>query len=632
MSQQGRPVETVLAGEAGAAAAFSGMHDSVILLVAAFAAARSLPLQKAKLDADSLAISAMAVLWGLVCIFESYRAYRGELLAAKVLLPLAAGLAASLFPRSRTAIGLSYTVVFAVWLVLKVPFSWDSEYWQAQTDATVVCTLTLLKAAPFVPMISTTVRLQMAVFYLGAGFWKINTSFLDPASSCASIYIAQLLDVLGMESALPTAARTAAVHAGPLLTIVGELSIGLLLLVPRRSWAKLGVALALLLHLGIALTPPPNNIAEYGTMSALRLAWLFPHAVATAMAEPGWLAVHAGSGALLLAVLAARGPLFVWGGLDGWRAHLAASDEPLGDLLGGLDLPAGLYGFACSLFLRALVLDKGPPVEKVQKGRLKFRRARGPRLLLGTLFVVTAVWYAFGTIVMGVLDVSSPNMFSNVRMQGGSNHLLLPTALLQKWHRDHGATSAYSGGVVRVESTNSTLFLSTHPSELTPVLRPAAISYLVDAGHSGRQWNAAVAQVIGAFAVPPNPAASGGAFVRYTIPAFAVRELVRRARASGEAFELIYEQLYGAGGDEEWRTASAGRRVKLNEDGAGGRSCVVAVPGSSGTVWEDCAKEELVLQGPPSAWEPLNWLGYGQSFNSYVVDAPKGGELHCYGS
>ena len=151
------------------------MHDSIILLVAAFAAARSLPLQKAKLDADSLAISAMAVLWGLVCIFESYRAYRGELLAAKVLLPLAAGLAASLFPRSRTAIGLSYTVVFAVWLVLKVPFSWDSEYWQAQTDATVVCTLTLLKAAPFVPMISTTVRLQMAVFYLGAGFWKINT-------------------------------------------------------------------------------------------------------------------------------------------------------------------------------------------------------------------------------------------------------------------------------------------------------------------------------------------------------------------------------------------------------------------------------------------------------------------------
>ena len=80
---------TVLAGEAGAAAAFSGMHDSVILLVAAFAAARA-PAAKAKLDADSLAISAMAVLWGSSASSNPTRV-RGELLAAKVLLPLAAG-------------------------------------------------------------------------------------------------------------------------------------------------------------------------------------------------------------------------------------------------------------------------------------------------------------------------------------------------------------------------------------------------------------------------------------------------------------------------------------------------------------------------------------------------------------
>ena len=40
----------------------------------------------------------------------------------------------------------------------------------------------------------------------------------------------------------------------------------------------------------------------------------------------------------------------------------------------------------------------------------------------------------------------------------------------------------------------------------------------------------------------------------------------------------------------------------------------------------------LVLQPPPSAWQPLNWLGFGQSWNSYVVDAPAGRELHCYGS
>ena len=113
-----------------------------------------------------------------------------------------------------------------------------------------------------------------------------------------------------------------------------------------------------------------------------------------------------------------------------------------------------------------------------------------------------ALWYSFGSIVAGTLDISSPNMFSNVRMQGGSNHLLLPTALLQRWHRHAGAASAFSGGVVRVESTNSTLFLSIHPGEFTSVLRPAARRYLVDAGHSGRLWNSAVGQVVGTFVMP----------------------------------------------------------------------------------------------------------------------------------
>ena len=78
--------------------------------------------------------------------------------------------------------------------------------------------------------------------------------------------------------------------------------------------------------------------------------------------------------------------------------------------------------------------------------------------------------------------------------------------------------------------------------------------------------------------------------------------------------------------------------MTLHEDGAGGRSCVVELPSSSmvssllSSATEPCAADELVLQGPPSAWQPVNWLGFGQSWNSYVVDAPAGRELHCYGS
>ena len=249
------------------------MQEYVLLLATLGAALRGLPLPKQP-DADALAISALAALWGLVCVFESFRAYRGTLIDARVLLLLICGLAVTLgAPRSRFFVVVGYSVVLALWVVLKVPYSWDSEYWQVQTDATVVASLCLLPASLVVPAIYETVRLQMAVFYVAAAFWKINTAFLDPTTSCASIYIAQLLDVLVPASlTVPAAARTAAIRAGPLLTIVGELSIGLLLLAPAtarlRPLRKFGVGLALLFHLGIAVTPPPNNISEYDASSA----------------------------------------------------------------------------------------------------------------------------------------------------------------------------------------------------------------------------------------------------------------------------------------------------------------------------------------------------------------------------
>ena len=168
------------------------MQEYVLLLATLGAALRGLPLPKQP-DADALAISALAALWGLVCVFESFRAYRGTLIDARVLLLLICGLAVTLgAPRSRFFVVVGYSVVLALWVVLKVPYSWDSEYWQVQTDATVVASLCLLPASLVVPVIYETVRLQMAVSYVATAFWKINTAFLDPTTSCASIYIAQV--------------------------------------------------------------------------------------------------------------------------------------------------------------------------------------------------------------------------------------------------------------------------------------------------------------------------------------------------------------------------------------------------------------------------------------------------------
>ena len=60
--------------------------------------------------------------------------------------------------------------------------------------------------------------------------------------------------------------------------LVGELvlSTALLLAAGGRGGARaapLGVSLALLLHLGIALTPPPNNIGAFSVIMACRAAW-----------------------------------------------------------------------------------------------------------------------------------------------------------------------------------------------------------------------------------------------------------------------------------------------------------------------------------------------------------------------
>ena len=115
------------------------MQEYVLLLATLGAALRGLPLPKQP-DADALAISALAALWGLVCVFESFRAYRGTLIDARVLLLLICGLAVTLgAPRSRFFVVVGYSVVLALWVVLKVPYSWDSEYWQVQTDGDLWC-------------------------------------------------------------------------------------------------------------------------------------------------------------------------------------------------------------------------------------------------------------------------------------------------------------------------------------------------------------------------------------------------------------------------------------------------------------------------------------------------------------
>ena len=84
-----------------------------------------------------------------------------------------------------------------------------------------------------------------------------------------------------------------------------------------------------------------------------------------------------------------------------------------------------------------------------------------------------------------------------------------------------------------------------------------------------------------------------------------------------EAFELIYTNLPGATGDEQWRAKAAGRTVKLVVHERGRESCLVPPAGSGDA--ESCQPDDLALAPfpEPDLWSaPLDAiLGSLQSWN-----------------
>ena len=135
--------------------------------------------------------------------------------------------------------------------MVRVPRAFDAEYLGAITDATVGLGA-LFKACP-----EAAIRWEMGLFYIAAALWKVNTAFLDPRYSCGTTYAVQLLCALTTGGSKDYLTRVV-VAAMPWVTVALEGGIGIAAL---GHWTKLAVLLCVALHTGIALTPPPNNIA-----------------------------------------------------------------------------------------------------------------------------------------------------------------------------------------------------------------------------------------------------------------------------------------------------------------------------------------------------------------------------------
>ena len=167
---------------------------------------------------------------------------------------------------------------------------------------------------------------------------------------------------------------------------------------------------------------------------------------------------------------------------------------------------------------------------------------------VSTRQITISLVYAFLLPVLGLQEKSGCLMFSQLRLHGGSNHLVLPTSLLQRVFIDARADHAFAGGVVRVEETNLEWVGNTfaeHMGERTQRLVrevakvPAQYVWAAKATSQPRS-------------VPPPR------FMRHTLSNLGLRQLLQTASNQRDDFWLRFTRLEGAEGDEAWRTSSGG--------------------------------------------------------------------------
>ena len=475
----------------------------------------------------------------------------------------------------------------------QAPMHFDSALWCMQTDLAVLLALAL--GGDLDGTCGWVVRGQMSLFYLASGFWKMNSAFLDPRTSCASILFLQLLEYLPPLLTPPALSRLLCVIA-PWTTVLGEMAIGALLLGNRRARC-VGFALAVVLHLMIAITPFPNQIPTFGMFCVARLFFALPECMAAAQAEvicllqlrwPGSKNAVSASGSLLRsdsARMLAR--LLVVGSVG---AAVGINNNPSMDVNWAIPYYVFLTWIgAYAVYFALLQQPESEPVAGPGSGSSKPKRSAGtpPPAAAGAgagaaaaaaagggwCLIAICVIYTFGFQVLGVMELSLANPFASLRMHGGSNHLIMPTGLLQisagsespvlagdgssSSSSSSAAQLALAGGVVRVEECTSAAINAVYPAECTSMLSPRVREMLIDAGHVGRQFAPSVRRALGpeirgymprweyATKDEYHDAVSGEEkrkkdFVPFTTTAHELRRLIAEAKGANESFIIKY--------------------------------------------------------------------------------------------
>ena len=538
------------------------------------------------------------------------------------------GVYLSWFERLFLAVPVMATAVY--FLGVKAPHNWESNFWSSLVDIFMSVYVLMGSSANDY---TRTILHMFANFYTASGFWKINTHFLDPTASCATIFMAQLVTYYagGFMSKSDISQVSLMLQPWfPVGTIAVEMTMGMGLLwascftIGSKGYYRvllLAIILILGFHLAVCLMPRPHDISGFALQCASRLALVVP--------SGGWYKVGLACQRHILLLVTCSVFFLSYG--------IQHDFTPL-------NWDFGLFSFVSVLEVWAFVEAQGSVSSGDKATKETLQSTRQP---WWTWFASSvAFFYSFGTIMLGLMEEASPNMFANLKIHGGSNHLILPTGLLFHWASarelqgdfDSFWVRNWGGGEIRLESTTSEWLTEIYPNDMTHVLQPQplVVDLLqndLDASRPAVYFNSGVNRVLHLRErgfIPPPP---HGQFIPYTVPALEWKRLLREALShkGRPSFEVEYVHLPGTTGDETWRAFAWDRRVTVRVADGKVVDCSVKQNVPDHIVATPCGPNEVPFQLDSVPY----WLSKLGMYHGYPIlynaDGSARKSISCFG-
>ena len=446
-------------------------------------------------------------------------------------------------------------------------------------------------------VVSRTMKEMFSCFYFAAGFWKLNTHFVDPNASCATVFFVQIVanyivaplswwssSALSMEAA--TAIAIVAKRIAPAATLVVELTQGSLMVMGvvlgNRTCERIGVSMALVFHFAVCMTPRPNDISGFALQCTAGLVWFASSRGVVVTVEQ------------LLRLVGGGGDPEQQQQRWWWFQPIATIMSIVVLLISiGISYPSTpnnwaflLYSMAGGFILLSVYNEDTDSSSTAvatstthndddddDNNMDKSLSVTVKRPIWSRIAVGVSIFYSFGGLMIGLQEEATPNMFANLKVHGGSNHFFLPTGLLFHYYHhdddnnnnnDNSDHLVFGGGVVRVEHETTSSWLRTvYPADLTAILQPRGLvtQLLERVGNPAPSFfNPGANRILGGIAPVKRETEP---WYRYTVPALELKRLLGEAKRYDRDFELTYSQLPGTRGDEVWRATAVKRLFKV---------------------------------------------------------------------